>query len=273
MKPVSAYPDPTPVTRLLIVDDESNIRSALVRALNLVGYHAEEAASGKEALTLLAQTFFDLMVLDLCLPDIEGVAVMQQAQQLQPGLLIVILTGHATLESAIAAVKSEAVDYLRKPAGVHEIIDAVTRALQKRAARAQREQLARALDLLQSDATPALLTAVNGSLSIGPLKLDRSNRLVRINDQPVRTIVLSRGETAVLASLMARPNHTLSCQQLVQAAWGYHADRKEAESIIRPYISRLRSKIEHDRTEPRLIRTVRQHGYLFSAVSSNDVSG
>ena len=273
MKPVSAYPDPTPVTRLLIVDDEPHIRSALVRALNLAGYYAEEAASGKEALFLLTQAFFDLIVLDLCLPDIEGVVVMQQAHQLQPGLLVVILTGQATLESAIAAVKSEAVDYLRKPAGVHEIIDAVTRALQKRASRTQKEQLARALDLLQSDAAPALLTTVNGSLSVGPLKLDRSNRLVTVNDEPVRTIALSRGETAVLASLMARPNHVLSCLQLVQVAWGYHADRKEAESVIRPYISRLRSKLEHDHTKPRLIRTVRRRGYLFSAVSSNDVSG
>lgn len=273
MKPVSAYPIPVSETRLLIVDDEAHIRSALVRALNLVGYYVEEAASGKEALTLLTEASFDLMVLDLCLPDIKGVEVMQRAHQLKPGLLTIILTGNATLESAIAAVKSEAADYLLKPAGAHEIIDAITRALQKRSARTQKEQLVRALDLLQSDAAPALLSGANGHLSVAPLNLDRSNRLVTVNDEPVRTIALSRGETVVLAGLMARPDQALSCQKLIQAAWGYQVDRKEAESIIRPYISRLRSKLEHDRTKPRLIVTVRGRGYLFSTSSSNEVSG
>ena len=267
MKPNSSSEKAVTEAKVLVVDDELHIRSALVRALNLVGYDAEEAVSGNEALALLKQTSYDLMVLDMLMPDIQGVVVMQQAHLLQPELLIVILTGHATLESAIAAIKSDATDYLLKPVSIHEIIDAITRALQKRAAHLQKERLASALELLQWGTPPASVAAMNGRLLVGPLKLDRSNHLVTVENGLERTVELSKGEAAVLASLMAHPGQTLSCQQLVQAAWGYRVDKRDAESVIRPYIFRLRHKLESDPKKPVLITTVRGQGYLFSPLT------
>jgi len=268
MKPNSSYLEAVTEAKVLVVDDEAHIRSGLVRGLNLVGYEAEAAASGNEALALLKQSSYDLMVLDMLMPDIPGVAVMQQAYLLQPELLIVILTGHGTLESAIAAIKSEAIDYLLKPVGIHRIIDAITQALQKRAAHLQKERLAKALELLQPGTQPVSVATTNGHLLAGPLKLDRSNHLVTIENEWERTVELSKGEAAVLATLMAHPGQTLSCQQLVQGAWGYRANKQEAESVIRPYIFRLRHKLESNPKKPVLINTIRGHGYLFSPLAA-----
>jgi DNA-binding response OmpR family regulator len=86
---------------------------------------------------------------------------------------------------------------------------------------------------------------------------------VTIDDEPERSVDLSRGETAVLMSMMQNADQTLSCEQLVWLAWGYKADRIEAKSVIRPYIFRLRNKLEDNPKKPRLIRTVRKRGYMF----------
>ena len=259
-------------TRLLIVDDEMHIRAALVKALSLVGYEVDEAASGQEALALLQAEPYDLMVLDMVLPGIEGIDVLRQAHQIQSDVSIIVLTGNASLESAIAAVKSAAVDYLLKPASIHEII-----ALQRRAASAQKEFLVNilgeALERVDSaESSPALSQTPQKSQSrfvvTQPLCLDRSQRVVTIDDEPDRSVDLSRGETAVLMCMMQNADQTLSCEQLVWLAWGYKADRIEAKSVIRPYIFRLRNKLEENPKKPRLIRTVRKRGYRFVSTSS-----
>lgn len=128
--PGSAPDDPK--ARLLIVDDEPQIRSALVRALNLMGYQAEGAGSGYEALNLLADQAYDLMLLDLHLPGIDGITVMKRARLVHPNLMIVILTGRPSVESAVAAVKLRAADYLIKPVSVNEIVAAIRQTLQER---------------------------------------------------------------------------------------------------------------------------------------------
>jgi DNA-binding response OmpR family regulator len=229
-------------TRLLIVDDEAHIRAALVRALSLVGYEVDEAASGQEALALLQREPYDLMVLDMILPGVEGIDVLRQAHQIQANVSIIILTGNASLESAIAAVKSAAVDYLLKPASIHDIIDAITNALQKQAASAQKEFLVDALgealervDSAESSLTLSQIPQRSQSRFVvtQPLCLDRSQRLVTIDDEPERSVDLSRGETAVLMSMMQNADQTLSCEQLVWLAWGYKADRIEAKSVHR----------------------------------------
>lgn len=262
--------------RILVVDDELHIRASLVKALSLVGYEVDEAASGQEALALLRVEPYDLMVLDMVLPGVEGIDVMGQAHKIQADVSIIILTGNATLESAIAAVKSAAVDYLLKPASIHEIIDAISNALQKRLAYTQKEFLVdilgKALEQLDStESAPAVsqLPQKNQARFVvaQPLCLDRSKRLVNIEDEPERRVDLTKGETAVLLCLMQHANQTLSWEQLVWKAWGYKVDQFEAQSMIRPYIFRLRNKLEEDPKKPRLIHTVRNRGYKL--VSAN----
>ncbi len=270
--------------RLLIVDDEPDICSALSNMLKLEGYSAQGTTSGEQALILLQHNAFEVMILDIQMPGMSGTNLMRQARRLYPDLPIIILTGHATLESAIAAAKSEqAIDYLLKPAKNQEIIDAVVHALQKRTTQLRQKQLVEAasqvLDVAhQSDlpASPASTseispppsslaeTALNGFVHIPPLNLDRKQQLVTIGNNRDHPIKLTKGETAVLVSLMASPNQVLSCREIVLAAWGYDPDDAEAASIIRPYISRLRRKIAVVIREPQLIRTVRDCGYYFA---------
>jgi DNA-binding response OmpR family regulator len=262
----------TSKTRFLVVDDEVHIRSSLVRALNLIGYEVDEAASGQEALALLQQIPYDLMVLDMVMPGIEGVEVLRQVEQIQPDMSIIILTGNATVESAIAAIKSAAVDYLLKPASIHEIIDAITKALQKRTAWTQKKYLVEVVgealgQVQRSESASSLhpLPAKSQSRFIiaQPLQLDRTKREVLFADNPERVAVLSKGETAVLSCLMQEAGHILSCKQLAETLWGYEIDQFEAKNVIRPYIFRLRQKIENDPKKPQLIQTVRRRGYRF----------
>jgi len=143
--------------RILVVDDEPRLASGLQRALTLAGHEADTAGYGRRALEALQARVYDLMILDLALPDMSGIQVMERALQLQPDLLVIVLTGRSNLESAIASVKLHAADYLLKPSGLAEIIEAVVAALQRRAAQV-RERVAlrtvsQALEILQqSDA-------------------------------------------------------------------------------------------------------------------------
>lgn len=255
--------------RVLVVDDEPEIYLVLVRAFKLLGYYAAAAASGEEALALLQRETFDIMILDMALPDIAGVEVMKKAQSIHRNLPIIILTGNATLESAIAAIKSEAIDYLLKPVNLHDIVDAVNIALQKRATRMQKEQLADSISLLQGAQAASTLTQETllsrSILVVPPLRLDRAYCTLVMMGSKGHTVKLTRGETAVLACLMTQPHHAFSCEQIVRTAWGEIVDRHQAESIVRPYILRLRQKIEPDPAKPILIRTVRQVGYLLAS--------
>jgi DNA-binding response OmpR family regulator len=262
--------------RLLIVDDEPGIRLALVRALGLLGYTVDGAGSGQEALALLERIPYGLMVLDMHMPGIDGVEVMHRARQQCPELLIIVLTGYATIDSAIAAVKLEAVDYLRKPVGIREIADTVTQVLQKQAKQQHRrclmQAMARALDALREVETPRtappnMVTSSKRFVNSSSLTLDRQNRRVAIEDNPVQTLQLTEGETAVLASLMTRPNQALSCRELAHLTWDQNLSESEAESVVRPYIFRLRQKLEANPKSPRLICTVRNQGYLFISKS------
>lgn len=263
-------------TRLLVVDDEVHIRLSLVKALTLVGYAVDEAASGQEALALLQEEPYDLMVLDMVMPGVEGVDVLRRVHQIQPDVSIIILTGNATLESAIAAVKLAAVDYLLKPASIHEIIDAVSNALQKRTASAQKDLLVNvfgeALErFVHSDSSPVLsqLPQMGEARYVvaHSLRLDRAKRMLILDGGQGDTIDLSKGETAVLQCLMQHADQVLSCEQLVRLAWGYETESIEAENVIRPYIFRLRKKLGDDPKKPRLIHTIRKRGYKLALIN------
>lgn len=247
--------DPTAViashqARVLVVDDEAPVRQALARSLTLLGYRADAAASGYQALGMLEHTRYDAMVLDIRMPGMDGIQVMQHACRMYPDLSIILLTGHATLESAISAVRAQAADYLLKPAKVYAVAAAIERALQRRIQE----------DLAQTPAPANILQA-------GPITLDREMNVVSVAEASGagdREVELTASESALLVHLMLHPDRVLSCRELASAALGYDVRGIEAQSIIRPHISRLRKKIEPNPDYPPLIRTVPGKGYLFS---------
>lgn len=264
--------------RILVVDDEPHVCNAVARALNLMGYETQEANTGYAALQRLNDQAFDLMLLDMRMPEMDGIEVMRRAHQQYPDLLILVLTGHATLESAIAAVKAGAVDYLLKPVVIADIALAVDTALRSRVGQLQQkywlrqvgEAMGEALNALRQAEVPlpvplAVEPAAERFLQVGSMTLDRSKRLLVMSEEPSRIIELSKGEALVLALLMECSDQVLSCRQLVHTAWGYELDERESQSVVRPYIFRLRQKIEIDPDHPQVIQTVRGSGYLFQA--------
>jgi two-component system KDP operon response regulator KdpE len=264
-------PPPIPKAHILVVEDEFTTRVAITEALNIVGYSADEAASGEEALAMLDASY-DLMLLDLRMPGIDGLQVMKQVQESHPDLLVIVLTAYASLENAIEALKAGATDFLLKPVGMQAIESAITQALQHRQD-AQRRYLAnviaRAAEALQGGPQQVGVehpVSPGRFIHRGPLQLDVEKDLVmirRARDQDSHEVLLTTSESALLAHLMKHPGAILSCRELAQDALDYTVTEKEARKIIRPHIARLRKKLEIEPSNPQLIQTVRDKGYTF----------
>jgi DNA-binding response OmpR family regulator len=190
-------------------------------------------------------------VLDIRMPGMDGFEVMRSARQLRPDLAVIFLTGHATLESAVAALRSHAADYLFKPVGMRDLATAVAGAVRQRA---------------QGRRPPN--PAPERFLQVGSVILDRKQCRVIVPPADAGEgvgIKLTASEASLLDYLMQRPGVAVSCAVLAQAALGYDVNDKEAPSIVRPHVCRLRKKIEPDPTRPRFVLTVPGRRYLFHA--------
>jgi len=205
------------------------------------------AKTGGEALEMIARIPYDVAIFDIHLPDADGVEVMQRAAKVRPAMAAILLTGFPSLGTAIAAVRAQAADYLRKPATVRDITRAIAAALDRRAQRAG-----------AGGSTP------DRFVQAGPLALDREQRLVTIGtgaSYDCRAASLTRSEATILSHLMAHPGVVVSSHELA-GALGYTDREEEAHAIVRPHISRLRRKIEPDPASPSLVLTVPRQGYV-----------
>ena len=114
---------------ILVVDDERSVRMMLEAALRAQGYRVQTAASGAEAQEMLAEEEFDLLLLDLQLGDMDGIEILRETKRQWPATEVILLTAHGSINSAIAALRHGAFDYLLKPAQVQDIRERVERAL------------------------------------------------------------------------------------------------------------------------------------------------
>lgn len=255
--------------RILIVEDNDDSRWLLTRACHSAGYTVSQAALGREALNMLKDEPFDVMLLDLHLPDTDGVEVLDRARSLQPDLITIILTANPTLDSAIAAVKAGVVDYLRKPAANKEVLETIEVNLTARRERRRRRSQSRAEERFfdgespQSESTAGQSEAGDEQSKRHELRFDRATRQVEIVNDENRTVTLTKGEAAILAALLDHVGAVQSSEDLVREAWGEELEPWHASSIVRPLIFRLRQKLEEEPSLPRFIRTVRGSGYVF----------
>jgi DNA-binding response OmpR family regulator len=255
--------------RILVADDEINTRQAFVRALQLMGYEAVGVDNGASALSRLAQEPFDLLLLDLQMPGVDGVQVMQALQELAPDLAVIVLTAHATLPSAITAIKSRASDYLIKPQRISDIEQAIRKALQNRATHNQRQRLReiieQAMQVLGDEKDPVSPPAnPDSGSSVGFDPLTRQVSLPASNGDGPRQVELTEGQAAIFSVLFAAAGRVQGSQEIAFKALGYpNLTPAEAERIVRPHILRLRARIEPDPAHPCLVRTVRGAGYIF----------
>jgi len=260
---------------ILIVDDETAERVTLGEVLRLESFHVSLAGSGEEALNLLEQgETFDLVILDLRLPGLNGLQVLERLHKLNPETLVILITGYGTLETAIQAMRNGAYDYLLKPCPVEDILATVRRGLselaQERHRRLLLERLQRTVQELASVETPIPQPEAPEEerfLQISGVLIDRAKHLVTLKNQ---RIDLTPTEFRLLECLMQRADQVCTPQDLVRCAQGYEADPWGARSIIRVHIRRLRSKLEPDPEHPLYIQNVRGVGYTF--VTLSDVS-
>lgn len=256
----------TTKTTILIVDDEQMVRRLIGDALARSGYAIELAGSGSEAIKRLVRPGICLMLLDLQLGDMDGVAVMERARELWPDLPIIMLTAHGSLPSAIAAVRHGAADYLLKPTSMDELRTRVAAALSRRTLADERSTRLRSMysemqALLQSEgliqAVGEVLPAEDTHMS-GPLRIDVRRHVVKLHDHPID---VTPTEFAILVELLRQPDMVISCSQLTQAINTPVDDEEEARQIIRPHIGRLRRKLELEPQQPRYLISVRGFGY------------
>ena len=218
--------------RVLIVDDERAIRRYLHAALNAHGYIIYEGINGQEALSMAAAERPDLLILDLGLPDIDGVEVTRQIREWSQ-LPIIILSVREQEGDKVAALDAGADDYLTKPFSTGELMARIRVALRRS---------------VQSGADPVFRS--------GELIVNLSHRLVTIKDQEIS---LTPTEYDLLRALVQHPGKVLTHRQLLQKVWG---NAYETEThMLRVNMSNLRRKIEPDPTRPRFIITEPGVGY------------
>ena len=219
-------------TKVLIVDDEASIRRFLRVTLTSQAYTVLEAATGKDALSRVAEDKPDIVILDLGLPDIDGVEVTRLLREWTQ-MPIIILSVRGAENDKIAALDAGADDYLTKPFGVGELLARLRAALRRTA---------------QLTAEPVFTT--------GSLKIDLSRRLVTVSDHEVQ---LTPNEYGLLRVLVTHAGKVLTHRHLLREVWG--AEYGDESHMLHVNISNLRRKIESDSTRPQLIITEPGVGY------------
>jgi DNA-binding response OmpR family regulator len=255
--------------RILVVDDEVNIRRTLSALLQRAGYEVTSAEHGREAIGLLGQRVFDLMLVDLKMPEIGGMEVVAAARERQPEIAIIVLTGHGSLESAIDGLHHNVFDYILKTSEPSYVIERVKAGLAAQTQQRRQKQLldvvGEAVDALRQRPTQSSESSAGAPQTVvaGALRLDPWRQEATLEG---RTLALTPTEFRVLLCLAERAGTMLSYTELVQCAQGYAPSEQEAGELIKPHIHHLRQKLEPDPGAPRYLLNVRGKGYLFSPV-------
>jgi DNA-binding response OmpR family regulator len=234
--------------RTLIVDDEQRIRFFLTETLERVGHIVTAVASGEEALDRLQTTAFDLAILDLKLGGpVDGQRVLEAIRWRWPSTVVIMLTAHGSLESAVDAIQEGVDGFLLKPVRPADVRRAVEEAFYRRQKLLEAEQEARGEHLLQR----------------GPFRVDLDRHEATFEG---RSLDLSPRDFALLVHLMQNAPQVVGPKDLVRVVRQYEPDHMhEAREIIKWYIHRLRAKVEPDPSNPRHILNVRGVGYRFAA--------
>jgi heavy metal response regulator len=220
--------------RLLVVEDEQKIADFLSRGLQGAGYAVDVAGTGSAALELAMATGYDLVVLDLMLPDTDGLSVLEKIRGLKPGPPVLILSARGGLDDRVKGLELGADDYLVKPFAFVELLARV-RALLRRGQPAPEK------------------------LQVGDLTMDVIRRKIARAGEPVE---LTPKEYGILEYMMRNKGRPLSRTMIVEHVWDMDYDG--LTNIVDVYMRHLRSKID-DRFQQKLIQTVRGVGYMIDA--------
>ncbi|MGD0200786.1 MAG: response regulator transcription factor [Bryobacteraceae bacterium] len=222
--------------RILIVDDEPQIRRVMRTTLAAQGYIVADARSGEEALEKLRTERFDLVLLDLNMPGMGGLAACR-AIRADPDIPIIILSVRDAEKDKVQALDAGADDYVSKPFGIEELLARIRAALRH--------------SPLSPEGGPVVL-------SFAGLEINVASRRATVSGKEVR---LTPKEFDLLHYLASNPNVTIPHGRLLQAVWG--PDYGDEVEYLRVFVNQLRKKIEPDPANPRLIVTEPWVGYSF----------
>ena len=218
--------------RLLVVEDDASIREVVKLGLAGAGFHVTATGDGQEALTLFRRDAFDLVVLDIMLPSLDGFEVCREIRR-EHQTPIVFLSARSELHDVVVGLELGADDYVTKPFELPELVARI-RAVLRRAV-----------------ASPEAAT-----IEIGDLEIDPAAFVVRRRGEE---LALTATEFRLLLELAKRPTQVFTRQLLLELVWNY--DYLGDSRLVDAAVQRLRAKIEDDPKEPKLLRTVRGVGY------------
>jgi two-component system, OmpR family, alkaline phosphatase synthesis response regulator PhoP len=225
--------------RILTIEDDPAIRRGIVDALRFAGYEALEAGRGRQGMAMALEREFDLLLLDLVLPECDGMEILGEVRKLRPTMPVIILTARGEEADRIRGLHDGADDYVVKPFSVKELLARVEAVLRRSAER-------------PSDVT---------EVSIPQGRIDLARREVRFHDG--RRQELSEREVELLRYLAANSGRAISRDELLAGVWRI-TPKGISTRTIDMHIARLREKLGDDPAEPAVILTVRGQGYMFA---------
>ena len=273
---------------VLVVDDEGANRYSVAKTLERVGYRITEAATGEEAVKAIDEQSFDVVLTDLRMPGIDGIELLRFIKEKSPDAVVILMTGYASLGSAVEALRMGAHDYLVKPSSSHDIRESVLRGVERAEKLKRRRRL---LDAVRQDIveltdddfeskrpTPdsvarypregmapgsyeTMQTGASEDLKLGQLTVYTGRYQVSFDDT---LIDLTPTEFDLLLYLAANRGRVVSCHELVREIRNYAVDEAEAREVIRPHISNLRRKMKKVGANPDIVVNVRGVGYRLS---------
>lgn len=283
---------------VLVVDDEGAIRYSVSKTLQRIGYRVSEASSGEEAIDLINAQHFDVVLTDIRMPGIDGVELLRRIKELIPDSSVILMTGFASLNTAIEALRLGAHDYLIKPSSSQDIKHSVAEGVKRSRNLSRRRDLLKViqnnLSELQASQTRAeqaspydgpekrdddtdetgsetTIPESTSSMELGMLTVFPGRYQIAVDDKPID---LTPTEFDLLLYLAAHQGRVVSCHELVREVRGYTVGETEAREVIRPHVSNLRRKLKKAGLEQDLIVNVRGIGYRLNerAASATNAS-
>ncbi|MGD1916126.1 MAG: response regulator transcription factor [Phycisphaerales bacterium] len=229
--------------RVLIVEDDAGVRTAVAEALDAFGYDSADAQDGRAGLERALGEAFDLVLLDVRMPHMDGHEVMAELRRARPGLPVIFLTARGESEERVRGLRGGADDYVVKPFGADELIARIEAVLRR------------------SPERPAAVKEVR----LDGLVINLARREVQRDGQAPHQI--TEKEAALLGYLAASPGRAISRDELLSRVWGLDP-RGVRTRTVDMAVARLREQLGDDPADPRVIVTVRGKGYMLSGLAA-----
>jgi len=240
--------------KILIIEDDTELADVIARKLENAGFATLSTTDGLEGVRLVDSDELDLILLDLTLPDVDGIDVLRHLRQ-RTALPIVIISGRTEEAERVVGLELGADDYMAKPFGLNELLARVRVVLRRAEGTVVDTSLSETLSAAAERQQPVPTAAEAEVLSAMDIEMNIPARRVWVGGEEVP---LTRTEFLILQTLLENQGKVISHQMLLQAAWGEETDDTH---LVEVHMANLRAKIEDDPRCPRRIQTVRGFGY------------